>query len=147
METGCINFQCLEAFFFSFRLDIVTQLVSVNDSNALSLALKQKIIDLESPLPDANGDTLIHLTSRTGTTECLKYLLYDVYEPFPYTLKNDDDYSILHSAIKGGIKENVEMILDLVNKCEDETGKGEITESTEKFLNSQTSKGLIINIF
>ena len=138
-----INFSSALKHFFSFRLDIVTRLVSVNDSNALSLALKQKIIDLESPLPDANGDTLIHLTARTGTTECLKYLLYDVSETFPYTLKNDDDYSILHSAIKGVTEENVEIILDLVNKCEDETGEGEIAGSTEKFLNSQTSKGLI----
>lgn len=73
----------------------------------------------------------------TGSLECLHYLLYEVYEEFPYELKNEKGFSILHSAVEGKKNENFDMILNQLNY----DGGPQDKDKTIQFLNSKSNSG------
>ena len=74
----------------------------------------------------------------TGSLECLHYLLYEVYEEFPYELKNDKGFSILHSAVEGKKNDNFDIILNQLNS--DDKGLQD-KDKTIQFLNSKSNSG------
>ena len=125
---------------FVYRFKLVDEVVKLNTPDALRMALQQHVVSTETRLSQSDGDSLLHYTSRKGSTECLRYLLFEAYSQFPYELTNDKGYNVLHSAVHGGKLENIELILSFLLKSEDETSE-DTTLNTETFLNAKTTLG------
>ena len=104
------------------------------------MALDQHVVSTDTTLSQSDEDSLLHYTSRKGSVDCLRYLLFDAYKQFPYFLTNSKGYNVLHAAVQGGILENIELILDFLLKSEDETSVDK-QQSTEAFLNATTTLG------
>ena len=116
------------------------EVVKLNNPDALRLALEKHVVSTDTILSQSDGDSLIHYTSKKGSAECLRYLLFDAYSQFPYELTNDKGYNVLHSTVQGGKLENIELMLKFLLKSEDETSEDK-PQSTEAFLNAKTTLG------
>ena len=95
----------------------------------------------ETRLANSDENSLLQYTAMRGSTECLQYLLTQVYNnKFPYELKNNKGFNILHSALESGNSEKVEMIINLL--LEDKPSQDR-AKRNEEFLNAKTNSGIV----
>ncbi|KAI6649452.1 Ankyrin repeat protein [Oopsacas minuta] len=118
--------------------EVVDEIVKINNPGALRLAVAQDIVSTNTRFTQSDGNSIIHHTALNGTTECLQYLLNEVYEQFPFDLKNDKGFTILHCAVQGGNNENVGMILNFI-KSDDKTSQ--CKEKIIEFLHAKSKLG------
>ena len=125
-----------------YRFELVSKVVRLAKPDALRMALEQQVISTETRLSQSDGDSLLNMTSRIGSAECLIYLLVTTYSEFPFELTNDKGQNILHSAVKGGKMENIELILDFLDNP-DEISSEDLTNKKKTFLNTKTKLGTL----
>ena len=116
--------------------------VKVDEPDALRLAFDQGIVNTNTMLTQSDGDSLLHYASRIGSKECLRYLLTEAFNEFPFDSTNEKGLNILHSAVKGGKIENIQLLLDFLLKSEGETSDGK-NENINDFLNAKTTTGIV----
>ena len=115
-------------------------LIGLTTPEPLQMALHQEAFDISSKLPNTKEDTILHCTASNGTIECLRFLLFQSCTNFPYEITNNHDYTIIHSALLKSTIDNLKLILDMLQKSEDnssEVGK----EKIQNFLNAKTNQG------
>ena len=117
----------------------MAQIITLPNTTALRLALAQKVVSTDTRIANYGGNSILQYTAMKGSTECLQYLLTEVYDMFPYELKNVKGFNILHSALESGKSENVELIINLMFEGEPSEDK---TKRNEEFLNAKTQFGI-----
>ena len=104
----------------------------------LRLALQQQAFSIDTIIPSLEN-TVIHYTVKTGTIQCLRYIVESAGTTLPFEIRNEKGYNILHSVVHGGKKEHVQLILDLAF-----TKNGTDAAKLEEFLNAKTKLGIYL---
>ena len=119
------------------RNAVIDEIVQQENTEPLQLALQQQVFSIDTTIPSLE-DTVIHYITKTGSLQCVRCMLESVGTNFPFELRDDKGNNILHSAVQGGKKEHVQLILDLA--VMKETGSNKLDD----FLNAKTSIGICV---